>query len=96
MAMENNTSVYSFTPTQAGLNQFYDLHLSALTSRRYHGELLGKLQRLNSILEALTALTSSAAIASLVFWKLAGGIYFYGLLSAAAAPPARRRTPATH
>lgn len=90
--MEPTTTVYSLTPAQAGLNQFYDLHLSALASRRYHGELLRKLQRLNSILEALSALASSAAIASLVFWKLASGIYFYGALSAAAAVAAVWRT----
>lgn len=92
MEMETSNSVYSLTPTQAGLNQFYDLHLAALTSRKYHGAKFGRLRLLNAWLEGLTALTSSTAVASLVFWGFAGGIYFYGALTAVAAIAAVWRT----
>jgi hypothetical protein len=83
--MSTESTIYDLTPAQAGLNHFYELHLCALTSRKYHGVKHARLRRQVAIAEAAAALSSSSAIASLYFWRQGVGVAFFGVLSGIAA-----------
>lgn len=83
--MNEKETIYDYTTDQAALVAFYELHLCALSSRRYHGEKYERIRRLSNGLDTVAALSSSAAVASLAVWQTAQGAWVYGVLVVIAA-----------
>jgi hypothetical protein len=86
-------SVYDYSPLQAEVVRFYDLYRSTLANKKFHARKLHSVKRWTTWIELLTAITSSAAIASLVIWKTPiGNVVFMALLVISAVGSLARST----
>jgi len=92
MTEQNGPSVYDYSPHQAAMNRLYELHVAALTSRRYHGAKLRAVSRWIAIVDAVTAIASSAAIATFALSGAKAGPVLYAVLTSLAAIAAVGRT----